>query len=212
MSTTQFLSPAKESETYRRGRGLTIEVSGHEAVVENIFRIMRAEDQVLFRDFIRSLPRRDNCSYRVLDMHNDRSFDHWVKRVESNQTIGVIALQNERMIGYGGLDVTELPWMIRHTAEIHVSVSLAHRGRGLGRSLANKVLAIARARELGKIWAQIAVSQKAAQRVLQSLGFRIEALLADFIKNADGLTEDLVIMSYVPGSLGVCNGSTNHLI
>jgi ribosomal protein S18 acetylase RimI-like enzyme len=198
MSKTQFFGPAKKSETCRRGRGLTIEVSGHEDVVENVFRIMRAEDQPLFKDFIRSLSRRDNYSYRVLNMHNDQFFDLWAKRVESNQTIGVIALQNERMIGYCGLNVTELPW-IRHTAEIQGSVSLAHRGRGLGRSLANEVLAIARARELDKIWAQIAVSQEAAQRVLQSLGFRTEALLADFIKNADGLTEDLVIMSYDAG-------------
>lgn len=198
MSTTQFLSPAKKSETYRRGPGLTIEVSRHEDVGENTFRIMRAEDHELFKDFIRSLPCRDNYCYRVLDIHNDQSFDLWMKRVESSQTIGVIALQNERMIGYSGLNVTELPW-IRHTAEIHVSVSPAQRGRGLGRSLANEVLAIGRARKLDKIWAQIAVSQEAVQRVLHSLGFRTEALLADFIKNADGLTEDIVIMSYDAG-------------
>jgi ribosomal protein S18 acetylase RimI-like enzyme len=80
-----------------------------------------------------------------------------------------------------------------------MSVSAAHRGRGLGRGLATEVFAMARARGLEKIWAQIPASQEAAQSVFQSLGFRTEALLADFVKNADGLTEDLVIMSYDAG-------------
>jgi ribosomal protein S18 acetylase RimI-like enzyme len=163
------------------------------------FRLMRAEDKELFTAFIRSLPGRDNY-YLLLDMHNDQSIDLWVKRVESGQALSVIALQNDRMIGYCDLHTNEMPW-IRHTAEIHLSVSAAHRGRGLGRILANEIFAIARARGLEKIWVRMAASQEPAQSVFQSLGFHTEAVLSDFVKNADGLTEDLVIMSYDAGKL-----------
>jgi RimJ/RimL family protein N-acetyltransferase len=155
---------------------------------------MRGDDRELFRSFIRSLPHRDNF-YLMLDVHSDRAIDRWMKGVESGQTVSVIALDGDRMIGYCNLHTNELPW-IRHVAELRMSVSSAYRGGGLGTALANEVFTIAQARRLEKIWARMASSQEAAQTVLRSLGFHTEALLADFVKNENGRTEDLVIMSY----------------
>jgi ribosomal protein S18 acetylase RimI-like enzyme len=162
-----------------------------------VFRLMGGADKELFKDFVRSLPRKDNY-YLLLDMQNDQSIDLWLKRVELGHTLTVIALEDGRMIGFCDLHMNEVPW-IRHTAEIHLNVSAAHRGLGLGRILANEVFSIARARGLAKIWARMAATQEAAQRVFQNLGFHTEALLSDFVKNEDGLTEDLVIMSYDAG-------------
>ncbi|MGP6156415.1 MAG: N-acetyltransferase family protein [Vulcanimicrobiaceae bacterium] len=163
------------------------------------FRMMSAADKDIFKDFVRSLPRRDNY-YLMLDMHSDQSIDLWFKRVETGQTLSVIALQNDRMIGFCDLHINDVPW-IRHTAEMHLNVSGTHRGLGLGRILANEIFAIARARGLEKIWARMAATQEAAQSVFQNVGFHAEALLSDFVKNEDGLTEDLVIMSYDAGEL-----------
>ncbi len=161
------------------------------------FRLMSAADKDLFKDFIRSLPPKDNY-YLLLDMRNDQSIDLWMKRIESAQTVSVIAVEQERMIGFCDLHVNEVPW-IRHTAEIHLNVSADCRGLGLGRILANQIFSVARARGLEKIWTRMAASQEAAQSVFQRLGFHAEALLSDFVKNEDGLTEDLVIMSYDAG-------------
>jgi len=161
------------------------------------FRLMNSADKGLFTDFIRSLPERDNY-YLMLDMHNDRSIDSWVRRVESGHAVSLIATEREHMIGFCDLHVTDVPW-IRHTAEIHLNVSSAHRGMGLGRTLANEIFSIARERGLEKIWTRMAASQEPAQSVFQRLGFHTEALLSDFVKNADGRTEDLVIMSYDAG-------------
>ena len=82
-----------------------------------------------------------------------------------------------------------------------MSVSAARRGRGIGRALAGEIFSIARARGLQKLWARLAASQEAAQNVFKSLGFRTEALLSDFVKNENGLTEDQVIMSHNSGEL-----------
>ena len=158
------------------------------------FRLMRAEDKQRFKSFIRSLPQEDNF-YLLIDIRKDRAIDSWMKGIDSGQTISVIALENGQIIGYCNLHTNEVPW-ISHVGEIRLSVSSACRGRGLGKTLANEVFAIARARGLPKIWARMAASQKAAQKVFESLGFHAEALLADFVKDARGRTEDLVIMSY----------------
>jgi len=131
-------------------------------------------------------------------MSNDLSVDIWMKRIETGQTVSVIAIEQGRMIGFCDLHSNDVPW-IRHTAEIHLNVSADCRGLGLGRTLANEIFSIARARGLEKIWSRMAASQEAAQSVFQRLGFHIEALLSDFVKNENGLTEDLVIMSYDAG-------------
>jgi len=158
------------------------------------FRLMRADDKELFKAFIRALPQEDNF-YLLLDVQKDAAIDDWMKGIESGRTLSVIALDDNQIVGYCNLHTNELPW-IRHVGEIRMSVSPAERGRGLGKALANEVFAIAKARGLQKIWARMAASQRSAQNVFESLGFHAEALLADFVQDSKGRTEDLVIMSY----------------
>jgi len=164
-----------------------------------IFRSLRTEDKELFKSFIRSLPRKDNY-YLMVDVHDDQAVNRWMNRVEPGEIIGVIALEDDQMIGYCNLHTNNLPW-VRHVGEIRMSVSAAHRGRGIGKALAGQIFSIARAHGLKKIWARMAVSQEAARNVFKSLGFRTEALLSDFVTNENGLTEDLVIMSHDSGEV-----------
>ena len=157
-----------------------------------IFRSLR-KDKELFKSFIRSLPRKDNY-YLTVDVQDDQAINRWMNRVESGEIIGVIALEGSQMIGYCNLHTNNLPWA-RHVGEIRIGVSAAYRGRGIGRALAGEIFSIARARGLKKLWARMAASQEAAQNVFKRLGFRTEALLSDFVRNDNDLTESLVIMS-----------------
>ncbi len=158
------------------------------------FRPMRAEDKELFANFLRSLPRKDNY-YLLVDVRKDETIQRWMDDVKSGQTIGVLALAGELMVGYCNLRTNDLPWT-RHVGEIRMSVAANHRNHGIGRILAGKIFAIARARGLQKLWVRMAISQEAAQVVFQNLGFRTEALLSEFVKNENGLSEALVIMTH----------------
>jgi len=158
------------------------------------FRLLRAEDKELFKAFIRSLPQEDNF-YLLVDIQKDSAIDDWMRGIESGRTLSVVAIEDGQIAGYCNLHTNELPW-IRHVGEVRMSVSPSHRGRGLGKTLANEIFAIAKARGLQKIWARMAAGQRSAQKVLESLGFHAEAILADFVQDTKGRTEDLVIMSY----------------
>ena len=161
------------------------------------FRPMHAGDKELFKSFIRSLPRKDNY-YLLVDVHDDQAIDRWMEKIQSGQTIGVIAMKGSDMIGYSNLKMTDLPWT-RHVGEMRISVSVPYRGRAVGKALAERIFSIARTRGLQKVWARMAISQGAAQHMLMKLGFRTEAVLSGFVKNESGVTEDLVIMSHDSG-------------
>jgi ribosomal protein S18 acetylase RimI-like enzyme len=154
---------------------------------------LRAEDEELFKSFIRSLPGKDNY-YLMVDVHDDQALSRWMKRVESGEIIGVIALEGSQMIGYCNLHTNNLPWA-RHVGEIRIGVSAAYRGRGIGRALAGEIFSIARARGLKKLLTRMASGQLGALKLLYSLGFRTQAILTGCVKNENGVTEDLVIMS-----------------
>ena len=77
-----------------------------------------------------------------------------------------------------------------------MSVSVAHRGLGVGTALASDAFAIAWARGLQKLLARMASGQLAALKLFYSLGFRTQAILTGCVKNENGSTENLVIMSH----------------
>ena len=75
-------------------------------------------------------------------------------------------------------------------------VSVAHRSRGLGTALASKAFAIGWERGLQKLLARMASGQLGALKLFHSLGFRTQAILTGCVKNENGVTENLVIMSH----------------
>ena len=158
------------------------------------FRSLRTEDKELFKSFIRSLPRKDNY-YLMVDVHDDQAINRWMNRVESGEIIGVIALDGNQMIGYCNLHTNNLPWT-RHVADIRMSVSVAHRSRGLGTALASKASSIGWERGLQKLLARMASGQLGALKLFHTLGFRTQAILTGCVKNENGVTENLVIMSH----------------
>ena len=95
------------------------------------------------------------------------------------------------MIGYCNLRTNDLPWT-RHVGEIRrASQLLTGAGESAGLSPAKR----SRSPGLQKLLARMASGKVAALKVFHSLGFRNQALLSGCVKNENGLTEDLVIMS-----------------
>ncbi len=99
------------------------------------------------------------------------------------------------LIGYCNLHTNDLPWS-RHVAEIRMSVSVAYRGLGVGTALVSEAFAIGWGRGLQKLLARMASGQMGALKLFYSLGFRTQAILTGCVKNENGVTENLVIMSH----------------
>lgn len=157
-------------------------------------RLMEASDRDSVLAFARSLPDHDLLFLR-LDITDPKVIDEWVENLGKGRTITVLAESKGEIVGYASLHLETVTWR-RHVGEIRVLLNPDLRGLGMGKIMANEVFAIAKDLGLQKVMVQMTTDQRGARGMVESLGFRPEALLADFVMARDGHTYDLLIMSY----------------
>jgi RimJ/RimL family protein N-acetyltransferase len=155
---------------------------------------MEPSDRDAVLAFAKSLPEHD-LLYLRLDITDPAVIDEWVRNIETGRTITVLAESEGQMVGYASLHRDPVTWR-RHVGEIRVMLKPELRGYGLGKTMANEIFAIGKDLGLQKIMVQMTTDQRGARGMVESLGFRPEALLADFVMARDGRTHDLLIMSY----------------
>ena len=106
----------------------------------------------------------------------------------------ILVEDGDNLAGYGSLYHNQTYWN-RHVAEIRILVSSPYRNHGIGKKLARELTQLAKERRLAKVIAYMTVDNLSARRVLEDMGFRPEAILADWVKTRDERTHDLLIMS-----------------
>jgi RimJ/RimL family protein N-acetyltransferase len=158
------------------------------------FRMMNREDLENALKFAKQVPEED-LLFLSLDITNREAMMAWADSIEAGRSITILAEIDGRFVGYSSLTHNQLEWT-RHLGEIRVMVSRDVRGVGLGKLLVNEIFVIAQEMKLQKLVAQMAFEQRGAIQVFEHLGFKPEALLADHVIDRNGVTHDLVIMSY----------------
>ncbi len=157
-------------------------------------RLMEAFDGDAILAFAQSLPP-DDLLFLRLDITKPEGVAEWVRNIEAERTITILAEDAGSIVGYASIHHNEVLWS-RHVGEIRVIVGSGYRRRGLGRRLTDEVFAIARDIGLAKISAQMTPDQKGARATFERLGFRPEALLADFVMDREGKLRDLLLMTH----------------
>lgn len=157
-------------------------------------RLMKPADEKALLTFARSLPE-DDLLFLLVDITKPEAVEQWARNIQTGRVNTVLAEADGKLIGHGTLYRSELAWT-RHLGEIQLMISPERRGIGLGSLLANEVFAIAQELGLQKIVARMASEQKGALQVFERLGFKAEALLADYVMDRSGRTHDLIVMSY----------------
>jgi L-amino acid N-acyltransferase YncA len=157
-------------------------------------RLMQPDDRDRLMSFAKSLPE-DDLLFLAVDITRPEALDQWVHNISAGLIKTVLVEADGRLVGHGTLSHNALQWT-RHLGEIVLLVSPDFRGIGLGNLLANELFSIARELGLQKIVARMASEQRGASQVFEKLGFRAEALLADYVIDREGRTHDLIVMSY----------------
>ena len=159
-----------------------------------ILSYMSAKDAEAVLAFSRGLEEHDLLFLRR-DITQLAVIEDWLRDVESGDALTILARSDDEVVGYGTIHRNALRWSA-HVAELRVVVSPAVRGKGLGRLLTQEGFKTALRSGIEKMVARMTVDQKGAISVFESLGFRPEALLKDHVKDLDGNSHDLVMMSH----------------
>jgi RimJ/RimL family protein N-acetyltransferase len=158
------------------------------------FRLMDRSAREDILSFARALPRQDVLFMRI-DISDPRNVDEWIKNIENNRTITVLACDGDTLAGYASLHHNEVTWS-RHVGEIRTIVGADYRNQRLGVRLIEEIFEVAKDMGLKKITANMISDQRGARAAFERIGFRPEALLADYVVDGEGRMHDMLIMSY----------------
>ena len=179
-----------QESVMKRSYPWTTTIKDHQVTI----RLMKPEDSQDLLAFARSLPE-DDLLFLSVDITRPEVVEQWARNIQSGRTRTVLAEAGGKLVGHGTLSFNELTWT-RHLGEIQLMISPDRRGGGLGSLLANEVFALAHELGLQKLVARMASEQRGAMQVFERLGFKAEALLADYVIDRQGRTHDLIVMSH----------------
>jgi L-amino acid N-acyltransferase YncA len=104
-----------------------------------------------------------------------------------------VAVAGGEVIGY--VAVVRLHGWSDHVGEVRVIVDPEHRGRGVGRALAQRAVLEAVALDLRKLVVEVVADQAPTIAMFRALGFDPEALLTDHVRDRSGALRDLMILA-----------------
>ena len=161
---------------------------------EVLLRLLTPDDAPAVLAFAQRLSPHDLLFLRR-DISQPKVVAAWVDATGLGRIATVLALRDAQVIGCATIVRDDLSWS-RHVGEIRVILEPASRGLGLGQTLTQECFALALELGLEKLTAQMTVDQLGAINVFEGLGFRPEALLHDQVKDREGRTHDIVVLSH----------------
>ena len=156
-------------------------------------RLMQAGDEAAALAFANALPPHD-LLFLQRDIRNPRVVAAWLDQIGRGTITSPLAWAGDKIHGCAAVVRDVLSWS-PHVGELRVVVSETVRGGGLGRLLVQDAFALALSLGVVKIIARMTPDQSGAITVFEELGFRAEALLRDHVRDAGGVTHDIVILS-----------------
>ncbi len=154
--------------------------------------LMSALDAADILEFAADLSAHDQLFLRR-DILQPEVVEGWVKNIEADNTISVLARGDGDLMGYGTLNLGS-DWS-SHVAELRVMVGADHRQSGVGRALVRELFRLAVTGNIEKVFARMTLDQTGARKLFQELGFRPEALLANEVRDRNGNLHDVLSMA-----------------
>lgn len=163
-------------------------------------RLMGPADEAGVLAFARALAPHDLLFLRR-DITQPKVVSAWLKDIEVGAIVTILAVHKGAIAGCAAVVRDTLSWSA-HVADLRIVISEGMRGKGLGALLAQEALAHALASGAEKMTAQMTLDQKSAMAMFEGLGFTMEAMLRDHVKDRAGKTHDVVIMSHDVSRMG----------
>lgn len=157
-------------------------------------RAMTGADEAAVLTFANAA-RAHDLLFLARDITHPKVVKAWVRDIEAGTITTILAWRGEAIVGCAAIIRDPLSWS-GHVAEIRLVLLDSLRGKGLGRLLTEEAFATALAHGAEKITARMTLDQKGAISVFEGLGFTLEAMLRDQVKDREGRKHDLLMLSH----------------
>jgi len=141
-------------------------------------------------DFVCRLPKGERTFLRD-DLSSVAEVEGWIHGGNSRR---LAALDEEVIVGL--VSVTPRIGWSSHVGELRLAVDPSLRRKGLGRTLARRILVEALSMKLAKIVVEAVADQQHLAVMFQGLGFQPEALLSDHVRDREGNLHHLLVLSH----------------
>ena len=158
-----------------------------------ILRPLKRQDERGLIAFFSELTEEDRLFLRN-DVSSVQVIRSWINTLDYRRVFPLLALNGDKIIANGSLHRKPYNWM-RHMGEVRVVVASDYRKKGLGRVMADELVANAEDEDLEKLSAEVVINQKSALELFTRVGFQQEATLKGYVLDNTGKNRDLIVMT-----------------
>lgn len=155
-------------------------------------RLMEKTDVDDLFEFFGRVPKEDRLFLRD-DVTDVGVIQDWADNLDYEKVLPLLAIHSETIVADATLHRRKTGWT-SHMGKVRLVVDRAFRGKGLGSKMVLELISIAEQAGLEKLVAEVMDTQETAKRAFERLGFKQEALLANFVKDLAGKAHDVAIM------------------
>ena len=128
------------------------------------------------------------------DIRQHKVITAWREGTERGTVQSLVAVADGKIVATTAVIRDPLSWSA-HVAEVRLLVLPGWRGKGVGRALLEASIDQSIAQGVAKLTARMTPDQRGAITLFEESGFRGEALLLDHVRDVDGGSHDLAILS-----------------
>ena len=142
--------------------------------------------------FFSTLPEGDRLFLRH-DVRDPEVVRRWTEELDFEHVTPLVALSGDEIVADGTLHVMRHGWM-QHVGHIRLVTGPSHRHKGLGALITRELVSLAAGRNLEKLQAHVIEDNIGAVKMLQAVGFKMEAVLEGMVKDQTGRHRNLAVM------------------
>jgi len=157
-----------------------------------VIRLMTAGDLDRSVAFFQSLTPQDR-RYLRHDVTRREEVEARIEAMRTGRARRLVALDGDTIVADAALELESAGWK-QHVGEIRLIIANPYKRKGLGMLLARELYSMAVEAKVEEILVRMMRPQLAARSIFRKLGFREETLLPDYVKDAEGQKQDLVLM------------------
>jgi L-amino acid N-acyltransferase YncA len=146
-------------------------------------------DQASVERFLQRVPEGDRTFFKE-DVDDPEVVAAWARPGAARS----VAVDGDAVLGY--VAVVPLQGWSSHVGEVRVIVAPDHRGRGIGRALAQHAVFEALRLGLTKMVVEVVADHEPTIAMFRSYGFDPDALLKDHVRDQNGDLRDLMILAH----------------